>query len=53
MEWPTSFLISYDKELKKWASIADADDALRGGWGVQNQNDDVILDYVSNKYVFM
>ena len=23
------------------ASIADADDALRGGWEVQNQNDDV------------
>ena len=37
----------------KWASIADADDALRGGWGVQNQNDDVILEYVSDKYVFM
>ena len=35
------------------ASIADADDALRGGWGVQNQNDDVILGYVSDKYVFM
>ena len=32
---------------------ADADDALREEWGVQNQYDDVILEYVSHKYVFM
>ena len=32
------------------ASIADADDAL--AW-VKNQNVDVILEYVSDKYVFM
>ena len=37
------------------ASIDDADDALRGGGGggVQNQNDDVILEYVSDKYICM
>ena len=34
------------------ASIADTDDALREGWAVKNQND-VILEYVSDKYVFM
>ena len=34
-------------------SIVDGDDALRRVWGVQNQNDDVILEYVSNKYICM
>ena len=33
------------------ASITDADDALRGGWGVKKQHDDVILEYVSDKHV--
>ena len=35
------------------ASIANADDALRGGWGVQNQNDDVIIEYVFGRYAFI
>ena len=35
------------------ASIADADDALRGRCWVKNQNDDVTLEYVRDKYVFM
>ena len=35
------------------ASIDDPDDGLGGEWGVKNQNNNAILEYVFNKYEFV